>query len=477
MRLKDFVQEVRNGNISVEEHTNKILLEAEKSNSQFHHFNVISKELALSQAKELDKKIKKKEANGKLLGVALSLKDAICVKGVETRAGSKILSSYHPLYDATVTERSVGEGAVVIGKTAQDEFGFGSFAVNVGVGMEIPKNPHDDERACGGSSGGSGGFTALTDNIHVSLGESTGGSIAAPASFCGVAGLCPTYGRVSRYGLLDYACSLDKIGPMGKSVEDIALLLEAISGLDKRESTTLPKPPDKYSDSVGKGVKGLKIGIIKEFFGEGTDNEVDKVVLNAISELEKEGVKTKEISLPLNSKYAVPAYYLISTSEASTNLAKYCGMRYGAEEKLEGTFDQYFTKVRSSNFGEEAKRRIILGTFARMSGFRDAYYLRAMKIRTLLINEYKKLFREFDALVSPTMPYIAPKFKEIEKLTPLQHYMSDLMTIPPNLAGMPHISVNAGSSKGMPVGILFTADHLQESKLLQLGSAVEKVSK
>jgi len=475
--LKKFVQEVKNGNISVEEHTNKIISEAEKTNKQFNHFNAISKELALSQAKELDKKIKKNEADGKLLGVALSLKDAICVKGVETRGGSKILSSYRPLYDATVTERSVQEGAVVIGKTAQDEFGFGSFAVNVGVDMKIPKNPHDDERACGGSSGGSGGFSALTDNTHVSLGESTGGSIATPASFCGVAGLCPTYGRVSRYGLLDYACSLDKIGPMGKTVEDVALLLEAISGLDKRESTTLPNPLGEYSKSVGKGVKGLKIGIIKEFFGEGTDKNVDKLVQNAIIELEKEGVKTKEISLPANDKYAIPVYYLISTAEASTNLAKYCGMRYGIEDKLEGTFDEYFTKVRSKNFGEEAKRRIILGTFARMSGFRDAYYLRAMKIRTLLINEYKKLFKEFDALVSPTMPFIAPKFKEIDKLTPLQHYMSDLMVCPPNVAGMPHISVNAGSSRGMPVGILFTADHLQESKLIQLGSAVEKVVK
>ena len=444
----------------------KIIEEIKKIDKEYHYFNVISEELALGQAKEL-----KVEPKGRLNGMVVSVKDCICVEGVESRAGSKILSGYKPVFDATVIEKIKKEGAVIAGKTSQDEFGFGGFSVNMGLGFKIPLNPFDKERACGGSSGGSAGITQKASFPHISLAESTGGSIVNPASFCGVVGLCPTYGRVSRYGLIDYANSLDKIGPIGKSVKDVALMLEVIAGFDKNESTTINAPVDRYTDFVGKEVKGMKIGVIKEAF-EGIDKEVKEKVKDGISVLEKNGAKTEEISLPLTNKYGIACYYLIAMSESSTNLAKYCGMRYGAHEKLDGNFNEYFSKVRSANFGEEAKRRIILGTFARMAGYRDAYYIKAMQVRTKIIEEYKKAFKKFDALVSPTMPIVAPKFSEIEKLTPLQNYMMDILTVGPNLAGLPHITVPVKKDK-MPIGLMLIGDHLEEKKIIQIGSVLE----
>jgi aspartyl-tRNA(Asn)/glutamyl-tRNA(Gln) amidotransferase subunit A len=315
--------------------------------------------------------------------------------------------------------------------------------------------------------------TKLADFPHISLGESTGGSIVSPASFCGVTGLCPTYGRVSRYGLMDYANSLDKIGPMAKNVHDAALMLELISGHDSNESTTLHEPVDKYADWAAQEPKGMRIGVIKECFGDGVDDKVKDRVWDGIKRLESAGVKYDEVSLPLAGKYGVQAYYLIAMSESSTNLAKYCGMRYGVHESLSGSFNEYFTKVRSHNFGKEAKRRIIIGTFARMAGFRDAYYMKAMEVRTKIIMEYRSLFKRYAALASPTMPILPPTFDDIKKLTPLQNYMMDIMTVGPNLAGLPHLSVNAGMSGGLPVGMMLTADHLMERKLVQLGGAME----
>ena len=494
MNIKEFVEKIKNGEIDVVEHTEKVIEECKKINKEYNYFNTISGDLALEQAKELHKKIKnndKEIKNKKLLGVAISVKDAICVKGVESTAGSRILKGYKPLFDATVIKKIKDEGGIIIGKTAQDEFGFGSFSVNVGLGFDIPKNPFDKTRSCGGSSGGAGGITKKASFPHIALGESTGGSIVNPASFCGVFGLCPTYGRVSRYGLMDYANSLDKIGPLGKSIYDVALLLETISGFDNNGSTTINKPTEKYTESINKntrtesgartqfgipqgdtnsiGIKNMKIGIIKESFAD-IDKKVEKNVRDGIEKFEEHGAKSEEISLKLPIEHGISTYYIIATSEASTNLAKYCGMRYGISEKLEGNFNEYFTKVRSNNFGAEAKRRIILGTFARMSGYRDAYYIKATKIRAMIVNEYKKLFKKYDALINPTMPIAAPKFSEIEKLTPLQNYMMDIMTVSPNLAGLPHLNVPAGFVDKLPVGMLMTADHLQESKLIQLGS-------
>lgn len=476
MGTKDFIKKVKSREIDIVEHISKIIEECREINKECSYLNFISEELALHQAKEIKKQLKSNDKNlkhKKLLGVAISVKDAICVKNIETTAGSKILKGYKPLFDAFVIQRIKEEGGIIIGKTSQDEFGFGGFSVNAGIGFKVPKNPFDRERSCGGSSGGAAGLSQKL-STHIALGESTGGSIAEPASFCGVYGLCPTYGRVSRYGLIDYANSLDKIGPIGKTIEDAALLMDVISGYDKNDSTSLNAKNEDCESYLKKPIKGMKIGIIKEAFGAGVEREVEKNVYSGIEDLKEEGAKAEEISLNLPIKYGVAVYYMIATSEASTNLAKYCGMRYGAVEKLEGSFNEYFTKVRSNNFGDEAKRRIILGTFARMAGYRDAFYLKAMKARTLIISEYKKAFKKFDALVSPTAPILPPKFSEIEKLSPLQHYMMDIMTVSPNLAGLPHLNVPVGFEKSLPVGMMLIADHLQEGKLIQLGSAIEK---
>jgi len=473
MQCREFVKKVKNNEIDIVEHTHKVIEESKKINREFNYFNTISDNLAVKQAQEIKNQLKSKNnklSGKKLLGITVSAKDSICVKGVETTAGSKILKGYKPLFDAFAVRKAKEHGAIIIGKTSQDAFGFGSFSTNVGINFKIPKNPFDKERSCGGSSGGAGGISQKAEFPHIALGESTGGSIASPASSCGVFGMTPTYGLVSRYGLLDYGNSLDKIGPMGKTIEDVALLLEAISGHDKNDSTSLNEPKEEYTKFLNKGIKGMKIGIIKEAFSEGLDKEVEVKVKQGIKKLEDAGALCKEISLDLTMNYGLASYYMISTSEASTNLAKYCGMRYGFSEKLEGSFNEYFTKVRSHNFGDEAKRRIILGTFARMSGFRDAYYIKAAKVRTLIINEYKKAFKKFDALVSPSVPILPPKFSEIEKLTPLQNYMMDTLLVGPNLAGLPHLNIPVGMKNKLPVGMLLIGDHLQEGKLFQIGS-------
>lgn len=474
MNTKEFIRKVRNQEIDIVEHTSKVIEEVKKLNKEYYFFNTISEDLAIKTAEELKKEIKKGDIKKMpLLGVPVSVKDCVCVKGVESTAGSKILKAYKPVFDATAIKNLKERGAIIIGKTAQDEFGFGTFSVNVGPGMKIPLNPIDKERSCGGSSGGAAGITKAADFTHIAVGESTGGSIAAPASFCGVYGICPTYGRVSRYGLMDYANSLDKIGSIGKNIEDTALLLKSMAGYDKKDSTSYDTDVDNYNDFIGKDIKGLKIGIIKESFGKGVYEEVKEKVKEGIGKLESNGAETEKISLPLASKYGVQAYYLLAVSETSTNLAKLCGMRYGIHEKLEGNFNEYFTKVRSDNFSAEAKRRIILGTFTRMAGYRDAYYMKAMKVRTKIIDEYKSVFKKYDVIVSPTMPIISPKFSEIEKLTPLENYMMDIMTVSPNLAGLPHLNVPVGNSKGMPVGMLLSADHFNEKVLFQLGANLE----
>ncbi len=464
MKIQEFIKKIHNKEIDVVEHTHKVLDECRKINKEYHYFNSISEDLALEQAKTL-----KKNPKGKLAGLPISIKDSICVKNVETTAGSKILKGYHPLFHATSVERAVKEGAIVIGKTSQDEFGFGGFAVNVGLGFDIPLNPFDKKRAAGGSSGGAAGLTQKASFPHVAFGESTGGSIVNPASFCGVFGLCPTYGRVSRYGLIDYGNSLDKVGPLSKNAYESALMMEVISGYDERDSTSLKENIDSYTKYLDKDVKKLKIGVVKEAFTDDIDDSVKKNVWNGIKKLESLGCSYKEVSLPISIKNGITTYYIIAPSEASTNLAKFCGMRYGAAEELKGNFDEYFTNVRSKNFGKEAKRRIMLGTFARMSGFRDAYYIKAAKVRTLIIEEYKKAFKQFDILVSPTVSILPPTFDEIKKLSIMQNYMIDVLTTGPNLAGLPHLNVPVGFEKNLPVGMMLISDHLKEGVLMQAG--------
>ena len=460
--IKYFVEEAKKDFSLVEKNLISTVLEIKKSDKQGLNFiETFDVDSIMHQLAEL----KKSKFKGKLFGVPVTVKDAICVKGIESKAGSKILSGYKPMFDANVIEKARAQGAIILAKTTQDEFGFGTFATHT---QKVPKNPFDNSRSTGGSSGGAAGFTAYTKNFHVAIGESTGGSIACPASFCGCSGITPTYGLVSRYGLIDYANSLDKIGAIGKCTEDASLLLEVIAGFDARDSTSL-------SNGFSVGDYPLKkMAVVKDFF-DGCDEEVQSVVKAKIDSLRK-FYEIEEVSLPLNVKYAVSAYYVIATCEASTNLAKLSGLRYGVQGEVEGKhFDDYFSEIRSKEFSEEAKRRIILGTFARMSGYRDAYYLKAMRVRTKLINEFNEAFKKYDLLLYPTMPVVAPRFGEIEKLTPLQNFQMDLCTVPANLAGLPHISVNAGFAKGsnMPVGLMAVAPHLQEKRLYSFGKVVE----
>ncbi|MEM3154037.1 MAG: amidase family protein [Candidatus Woesearchaeota archaeon] len=465
--IKQFVKDAIAGKIDIVTHTEKALEEAEKINKEYRYISSFAD--AAERAKELQEQVKKGTAHGRLFGVLISVKDNICVKNIESTASSAILKTYKPVFNATAVEKCLREGAIILGKTVQDEFGFGGFSTNVGKGYEKPLNPIDRKRATGGSSGGAAGLTKKATFPHLALAESTGGSIADPAAFCGVVGICPTYGRVSRYGLIDYANSLDKIGTMALTVDDAALLLEIISGKDAHDSTSAELPVPAL-DTPG-AINGLKIGIVKEAFAEGIDNKVRKNVLEAIYQLEQKGARRIEISLPISMKYGLAAYYTLAMTEASTNLAKYCGIRYGASEQLTGTYNEYFSRVRTNNFGEEAKRRLLLGTFARMAGYRDAFYKKAAQIRTKILQEYAAAFKQVDVLITPTMPITAPTFEEIKKLTPLQNYAMDILTVSPNLAGLPHISIPCGESNGLPVGMMITGPHFAEQKIIQVAKA------
>lgn len=425
----------------------------------------------LKEAKELDKKyellisINEKKETGRPIVV----KDNICTKGIKTTAGSKILSNYVPVFDATVIKKLKKEKFYVLAKTAQDEFGFGTFSTN--CAYKIPKNPSDVTRSCGGSSGGTAGYIKASKMVDYGLGQSTGGSISCPAAFCGVVGLTPTYGLVSRYGLIDYANSFDRIGSITKTVKQSAEILSLISGLDSKDMTTSSKKSENYTQHCLKNVKNFKVGVMKQFFSEEVPKEIRDGVWNAIKELEKKGISYEEVELPMQD-YVVPVYYILATAEASTNLAKYCGLRYGLSKEIKGYYNEFFPEVREEGFGKEAKRRILMGTFIRMIGYRKAYYLKALKVRAKMINEYKKLFKKFDALVGPTMPIYPPKFTEIEKLSPVQNYLLDAFTIPSNLTGMPSISIPV-KTKGLPVGMQIMANHFQEGKIISLGDAYE----
>ncbi|MEK6951555.1 MAG: amidase family protein [Nanoarchaeota archaeon] len=434
--------------IDIIDYTHKVIQETKKINKEYNYFINITEELALELAEKV-----KKNPNGKLSGLFISVKDDICVKDIECTCGSEILKTYKPPFNATVIDKVIKEGAIIIGKTSQDEFGFGSFSTNT---KTTPKNPFDKERSCGGSSGGSAGITQKISFPHLSLAESTGGSIANPASFCGITGLTPTYGLVSRYGLIDYASSLDKIGTMSKTPEDAFYLLDIIKGFDPKDQTSLSK-------DLNKPKKKLKIAVIKESLN--INKEIKDLILSKVKNYDL-------ISLPNVEKYSIPTYYIIALSEASTNLAKYTGLRYGQTESLNKEYNEFFTEVRSKYFSKESKRRIILGTFARMAGYREAFYLKAMKTRTLIINEYKKAFQKYDVLISPTMPILPPKFTEINELTPLENYMMDILTVGPNLAGLPHISLNSGFINKLPVGLMAISDHLNENNLLEFSKII-----
>ncbi len=465
LSVKDFVTESCAGNIDIEDFTSKVIDEVKKLNKKLNCFITISDE-AIEDAKNI-----KKNLNGKLMGLPISVKDCICTKDILTTAGSKILNNYIPEFDATIIKKIKDSNGIIIGKTCQDEFGFGTFSTNCAYG--IPKNPYDESRSCGGSSGGAACITTSLKFPHIALAESTGGSISCPACFCGAVGLTPTYGLVSRYGLIDYANSLDKIGIIGKMVWDTAFMLSLISGNDPMDQTSLNEKQKNYTDCLDKDIKKIKIGIPIEYF-ENIDQNIENKIWNIIKKLEDLGYEYEKISLP-TTKYSIASYYIIACSEASTNLAKYCGIRYGMEKELVGNFNEYFSNVRGNYFGKEAKKRIILGTFARMSGYRNKYYLKSLKIRNLIINDFKKAFKKFDVLISPTMPILPPKFSDIEKLNSLENYMTDILTVGPNLAGIPMLSIPAGFVNGLPIGMHILGDHMQEEKILNIGNKLEKL--
>lgn len=413
------------------------------------------------------------DGDGRIAGVPVSLKDQICTQDFPTTAGSKMLETYRPPFDATVVQRLKADGANLIGKTNMDEFGFGTFCTN--SAFEVPKNPHDTDRVVGGSSGGAGALTAAMEYPHIALAESTGGSVSAPAAFCGVVGITPTYGRVSRYGLIDYANSLDKIGTMAKTVYGAALGLDIIAGKDEQDTTTVDRETG-FVDNLDTDVDGLSIGVPTQYLEyEGVDDAVREEVWAAVKELESAGATVEEVDMPkLAMEYTVPAYYIVAVSEASTNLARYSGMRYGAESDPKNkSFNDYFAEIRTGYFGEEVKRRIMLGTYARMAGYRSKYYLKALKVRRLVIDEFKAAFNNYDVLAAPTMPIIAPTFDEVDELSPVEVYAMDTLTVGPNLTGMPHVSVPCGTVEGMPVGMHVIGDHFEEQQVLNAANAYQ----
>ncbi len=454
--VQQFLEKSKTGDLDYTDFIAVAMKDLQKKNKKLHF---------MRQAADFDKRV---TVDASLYGLPISVKDNICVKGLQSTAGSRILADYKPPMDATAVARLREKGARVLCKTNQDEFGFGTFCTN--SAYEIPLNPLDTERCTGGSSGGAACATRALEIPHIALAQSTGGSISCPAAFCSVVGITPTYGLVSRYGLIDYSNSMDKIGTMGKTVWDAALGLSVISGNDVLDQTTLQEKNTDYTAGLDKvSLKGKVIGVPSQYF-DNIDKSVEKKVRDAISVMEKNGAKIKKVSLPM-TEYALSAYYILASAEASTNLAKFCGMRYGLHLPLKGKFDEYFSRVRSKGFGQEAKRRIMLGTFARMSGYRDAYYLKALKVRRLVIDDFKKSLKDVDVLAAPTMPVLPPKFKDIEKMTPLQQWQMDVLTVPANLAGLPMISVPCGDM----VGLHLIGDHLQEQKILNIAQGYEKI--
>lgn len=406
---------------------------------------------------------------GKLSGIPIAIKDNICTKGIKTTCASKILYNFVPPYDATVIKKLKAEGYVLSGKTNLDEFAMGSSTEN--SAFFTTRNPWDLERVPGGSSGGSAACVAA-DECIAALGSDTGGSIRQPAAFCGVVGLKPTYGRVSRYGLVAFASSLDQIGPITKTVKDAAYLLEIISGKDEMDSTSAPIEVESFSQSLTGEVKGLKIGLPAEYYGEGLDPEVKEKVLHWVGELEKEGAEIVEINLP-HTEYAIATYYIVAPAEASSNLARYDGVKYGFRaENYTDLLDMYF-KTRSQGFGAEVKRRIMLGTYSLASGYYDAYYLRAKKVRTLIRRDFEEAFKRCDVIITPTSPTCA--FKIGERISdPLAMYLSDVFTVSVNLAGIPAISIPCGvNSEGLPIGLQIMGNFFDEKTILSVAYRLE----
>ena len=438
---------------------------------QLKSFLCVTAEQALAKAKQVDAKIAAGKAIALLEGIPVAVKDNMSTRGIPTTCGSRILEGFVPPYESTVTQKLQDLGAVIVGKTNLDEFAMGSSTEN--SGYQVTANPWDLERVPGGSSGGSAAAVAAEECV-VALGSDTGGSIRQPASLCGVVGLKPTYGLVSRFGLVAYASSLDQIGPFGRTVEDAAILLQAIAGYDVKDSTSLNIPIPDYCQSLKTDLKGVKVGVITETFGEGLEGEVAETVQTAIATLKSLGATVQEISCP-RFRYGLPVYYIIAPSEASANLARYDAVKYGIREKANNLLEMY-TQTRANGFGTEVKRRIMLGTYALSAGYYDAYYLKAQKVRTLIKEDFDHAFAQVDVLVCPTSPTTA--FKAGEKTAdPLSMYLSDLMTIPVNLAGLPSISIPCGfDSQNLPIGMQLIGNVLREDILFHVSYAYEQAT-
>jgi aspartyl-tRNA(Asn)/glutamyl-tRNA(Gln) amidotransferase subunit A len=449
--------------------TRAVLARIEQTEPALHSFITVTPERALDDARAADARLATGDAPA-LCGIPLAIKDVIQTAGVRTTAGSKILSTFTAPYDATVTRRLREAGAVCVGKTNCDEFAMGSSTENSGYGPA--HNPWDTARVPGGSSGGSATAVAAQQCLGA-LGTDTGGSIRQPAAHCGVVGLKPTYGRVSRYGVIAYASSLDQVGPMTRTVCDAALLLEGIAGHDRLDSTSVPQPVPRYAEQLDGGVRGMRLALPKEYFVEGMQPDVVEAVRAAVRQLESLGASVEEVSLP-HTEYAIAAYYLIATAEASSNLARYDGTRYGLRiDRAQGLLDMY-QQSRAQGFGTEVKRRIMLGTYALSAGYYDAFYLKAQQVRTLIRRDFERVFERCQAIVTPTAPTTA--FRLGEKVTdPLAMYLSDIFTIAVNLAGLPGLSLPCGFDRGgMPIGLQIVGRPFDEPTVLQTAYAYEQ---
>ena len=441
-----------------------------ESLAELNAFITVTPEAALARAEEIDRAIERGEKFAALSGVVVAVKDNMVIRDVRTTAGSRILYNYKPPYTATAVRRLEDAGALIIGKTNCDEFAMGSSTENSAYGPV--KNPWDSSRVPGGSSGGSA-VAVATGMAMAALGSDTGGSIRQPASLSGVVGLKPTYGRVSRYGLIAFGSSLDQIGPFTNSVEDSARMLAIISGRDPQDSTSSNNPVDDYVSSINEVIRGLRVGIPREYFGEGLDAEVKETVQNALRKLESIGAEIIDINLP-HTEYAVPVYYLIATAEASSNLARYDGVRYGFRAEEASSLKAMYSRTRDQGFGAEVKRRIMLGTYALSSGYYDQYYGKAQKVRSLVERDFSNAFSQCDVIATPTSP--TPAFRLNEKTSdPLEMYLSDIYTITANLAGIPGLSLPCGvTSGGLPVGIQLLGRHFDEALLLRVANNLER---
>ena len=471
LTLHEAGEKLRKHELSSQELTLAAFQRISETDDKVHAYITLCRDAALAQAREADERLKQDGNAQPLLGIPIAVKDNFLTRGLRTTCASKILGDFMPPYDATVIKHIRDAGAVITGKTNLDEFAMGSSAEN--SAFFPTRNPWNMERVPGGSSGGSAAAVAA-DQCVAALGTDTGGSIRQPAAFCGVVGLKPTYGRVSRYGIIAFASSMDQVGPITKDVRDCALMLEAIAGHDPADSTSTDRSVPRYSDALTGDVKGLRLGVPKEYFISGIAPEVEHAVRDAIRLLETNGAVVEEISLP-HTEYAVAVYYIVATAEASSNLARYDGMRFGHRAGAKDLLETYMLS-REEGFGPEVKRRIMLGTYALSAGYYDAYYLKAQGVRALIKQNFDAAFQRCDAIITPTAPSTA--FKIGEKIEdPLQMYLSDIYTISVNLAGLPALSLPCGfDGGGMPIGLQIIGKHFDEATILRLAYAYEQAT-